>query len=106
MKYFITLAGLAALISAQTVDDLPQCSVECLYNGMKLAGCAVDNIQCACVKADTINNDISPCLKTACDSVDENSFRDLATQICKNVGVLITTQSNGEIALLDGMNLS
>jgi hypothetical protein len=106
MKYFFTLAGLAALISAQTVDDLPPCSVTCLLNGMKLAGCAVDDLQCACVNAGTMNNDISPCLKTACDSVDENTFRDLATQICKNVGVLITTQSNGEIALLDGMNLS
>jgi hypothetical protein len=106
MKYFFTLAGLAALISAQTVDDLPPCSVTCLLNGMKLAGCAVDDIHCACVKADTINNDISPCLKTACDSVDENNFRDLATQICKNVGVLITTEPTGEIALLDGMNLS
>jgi hypothetical protein len=107
MKHFITLAGLAALISAQTVDDLPPCSVQCLQNGMKLAGCAIDDIKCACAKVDSISDDISPCLETACDSGDMDIFRDLVIQACKNAGVpIVPDDSDGEIVLLDGMKLS
>jgi hypothetical protein len=102
MKQIITFTGLAALTSAQTANDLPSCSIDCLHNGMTHVGCAVDDIKCACVKATSINSDITSCLESACHSNDEAKFRDIVTNICQGAGVPIESTFIEDIQRLEG----
>jgi hypothetical protein len=96
MKYTIILAALSAYVAAQTVDDLPACSVDCLTNGMSKAGCDTTDTTCACSKAEAINEDITPCIERECSSWDDYEFRYIVTEICYNAGVPIQEMSSSQ----------
>jgi hypothetical protein len=94
MKYTIVLATLSAFVVAQTVDNLPACSVDCLNNGIVKAGCAATDTVCACSRADAINEYVTPCIEKECSPWDDYEFRYIVTEICYNAGVPIQELSS------------
>jgi hypothetical protein len=94
MKQSTVFAALTTFVAAQVFDNLPVCSKTCLENGITRAGCALTDIPCACAKADFINTDITPCLQSTCSEQDEEAFRHIVGQICKDYWLPTATGEN------------
>jgi hypothetical protein len=54
MKYTFTIAALAAFVAAQSIADLPSCSLSCVVTAASTIGCSATDLECACSKADQL----------------------------------------------------
>ncbi|KAF2440106.1 hypothetical protein P171DRAFT_435914 [Karstenula rhodostoma CBS 690.94] len=68
MKYIFTIAALAALTAAQSIADLPSCSLSCVVSGVSSIGCSATDFECSCTKADQLTPAVTPCVQKACTS--------------------------------------
>ncbi len=51
MKYTFTVAAFLALATAQSIADLPSCSLSCVLTGVTATGCSPTDFACSCGKA-------------------------------------------------------
>jgi hypothetical protein len=86
MKASLILAALTAIAAAQSLDDFPRCSVNCLVRNIKSVGCSLD-VKCACHAAEAMSIGISECIHVACNEYDVHVFYDAADRICKANGM-------------------
>ncbi|KAF1943844.1 hypothetical protein EJ02DRAFT_464574 [Clathrospora elynae] len=84
MKSTYSLAILVALAAAQTLADLPQCSVQCITDAMTLVRCATTDFKCACEKADELF--VGSCIIKDCTKLDTNTAFQVITDLCKSFG--------------------
>ncbi|KAF2715441.1 hypothetical protein K504DRAFT_457607 [Pleomassaria siparia CBS 279.74] len=91
MKYAtITLSALIALTTAQTIADLPSCSLSCVVDGVSATGCSTTDFACSCGKADVLTPSITPCVKSACSEDDQAKVITALEGICAAAGVPIS----------------
>lgn len=48
MKFIAVVAFLAATVYGAGIGDLPECSQRCVRDSVNTAGCAEDDLSCAC----------------------------------------------------------
>ena len=66
MKYAIVLTTLAAFAAAQSIIDLPSCSLSCVVSGVSSIGCSATDFKCSCSKADQLTPTVSFVLFPIC----------------------------------------
>lgn len=91
MKYttVLALAG-AALVAAQDLSKLPECSKSCASDLLLNSGCGIDP-KCICSNQ-TFLTDIAGCVKKGCTAEsDLTATVEFAVQICKAVQIDIDT---------------
>ncbi|KAF2114260.1 hypothetical protein BDV96DRAFT_112810 [Lophiotrema nucula] len=96
MKYTSTILALAAVTVAQTISDLPSCSLACVANGVTGVDCSITDFECACGKADQLTPSVTPCVQQACsDTADQAKVITVLEGICASAGVPITIPEPG-----------
>ncbi|KAM0477781.1 hypothetical protein ACHAPX_005545 [Trichoderma viride] len=66
MKFTLALATFVAAVYGQTIDDIPACAIPCLDDAIASAGCATDDVACACKNFDAIEAASTSCIVAAC----------------------------------------
>jgi hypothetical protein len=84
MIYSLVVATIIALVAAKPLD-LPTCSVDCLKAGIEHVGCAADEADCACARANDIDPFVTPCLQGACSENESEKFRTAVVEFCANI---------------------
>ncbi|KAK1705941.1 uncharacterized protein BDZ83DRAFT_552075, partial [Colletotrichum acutatum] len=87
MKYTIAVSFLAALVAAETIDQLvaeiPTCAVTCIRDGAQSVNCDITDFACSCGKVEQLTAKVVPCLASSgCSSTDQATVLQLASQIC------------------------
>lgn len=96
MKYTFTLAALAVLSAAQSITDLPTCSLQCVATGVSGLGCTLTDFKCACTQADKLTPEVTPCVQSACPSpADQAKVITTLEGICANAGFPINIPEPG-----------
>ncbi|KAF1948773.1 hypothetical protein CC80DRAFT_540766 [Byssothecium circinans] len=94
MKYFF-LAAVAAAATAQTISDLPACSINCFAIGMEKTSCALTDYKCACSKTDMLRPILTPCIQQSCPKQDDHTkVIEVIESVCKNLGVPVTINTS------------
>ncbi|KXH38827.1 hypothetical protein CNYM01_06006 [Colletotrichum nymphaeae SA-01] len=105
MKYTIVVSILAALVAAETIDQLvaeiPTCAVTCIRDGAQSVNCDITDFACSCGKVEQLTAKVVPCLASSgCSSTDQATVLQLASQICAQVaagGTSSGTASAGSV---------
>ncbi|KAL1596491.1 hypothetical protein SLS60_009138 [Paraconiothyrium brasiliense] len=96
MKYTFTIAALAAFTTAQSIADLPSCSLSCVVTGVSGIGCSATDFECSCTKADQLTPAITPCVQSACTSTaDQEKVITVLEGICAAAGFPINVPAPG-----------
>ncbi|KAI1138421.1 hypothetical protein F5Y05DRAFT_413041 [Hypoxylon sp. FL0543] len=67
MKYAFAAVALAALVTAQSLSDIPQCAVPCIDDARKSStNCASDDYVCICKNKDALTAAATGCVISAC----------------------------------------
>lgn len=96
MKSYVAIGALlAALTSAQSIGDLPTCSLTCIVNGVSGVGCSATDFACSCGKSAQLSASVTPCVQSACSAADQQKVITVLEGICKSVGITITLGTGG-----------
>ncbi|KAI0100464.1 hypothetical protein F4776DRAFT_521366 [Hypoxylon sp. NC0597] len=67
MKYAVAAAALAAISSAQSLSDIPQCAIPCINDARTSStNCAADDYACICRNKDALTAAATSCVLTSC----------------------------------------
>jgi hypothetical protein len=88
MKYATsTLLLLAPLLAAQSIEQLPPCSLECLTGALSGVGCSLTDFKCSCQKSSQLTPALTPCIQTSCkESADQEKVVTVLEGICAEAG--------------------
>lgn len=90
MKYTVALAALAAMVSAQSIADLPSCSLSCMITAATQIGCSATDFECSCTKAAELTPSVCRSelliLYTLTDCATGYSLRDEGLPLCCRSG--------------------
>ncbi|KZM20188.1 uncharacterized protein EKO05_0001092 [Ascochyta rabiei] len=87
MKYTIFVGAVTAFAAAQTITDLPPCSLECLAGAIGGLGCGLTDFACSCQKASQLTPVVTPCVQNACtDPADQSKIIEVLSKICAAAG--------------------
>jgi hypothetical protein len=95
MRYTFILATLLAVATAQSLANLPSCSLSCVLTGVSATGCPATDFACSCGKADILTPSITPCVQKACSQADQSKTIAALEGICAAAGVPITIPNPG-----------
>ncbi|KAK6349477.1 hypothetical protein TWF696_005761 [Orbilia brochopaga] len=92
MKFSTVLFAAGTLASAALaqknpldyINDFPKCAQQCLLTGVSATTCGLD-IKCVCTTQAFFDKTV-PCIQTNCEDKEEDSARDAAIKLCKEVG--------------------
>ncbi|KAF1354075.1 hypothetical protein EJ07DRAFT_86260, partial [Lizonia empirigonia] len=83
MKNTLIFTAFAAFAAAQSIADLPTCSLECLVSAIGGLGCELTDFSCSCQKASELTPVVTPCVQTACtDPADQSKTIEVLSGIC------------------------
>ncbi|KAF2635172.1 hypothetical protein P280DRAFT_523270 [Massarina eburnea CBS 473.64] len=100
MKSGFILTSVIAVTAAQSIADLPACSLNCLTTGLGATGCDLMDFACSCNKVNILTPSIEPCVAQACtSSADQTKIVSVLEAICKNAGVPVAIPLSGSIAV-------
>ncbi|KZL63207.1 cfem domain-containing protein [Colletotrichum incanum] len=91
MKYTAIISLLAAVVAAETVnelvDQIPTCAVNCIRDAAQTVNCDVQDFACSCSKITQLTPAVVSCLATSgCSSTDQAKVFQVTPQICAQVG--------------------
>ncbi|KAI0381240.1 hypothetical protein F5Y04DRAFT_86523 [Hypomontagnella monticulosa] len=88
MKYAVAAVTLAALASAQSLGDIPQCAVKCIDDARASStDCTATDYVCICKNKDTLTTAASGCVIGACGlDVATNQVIPAVNKFCDSVG--------------------
>ncbi|GJC79834.1 hypothetical protein ColLi_02672 [Colletotrichum liriopes] len=91
MKYAAVVSVLAALVAAETinelVDQIPTCAVNCIRDAAQTVNCDIQDFACSCSKITQLTPAVVSCLATSgCSSTDQAKVFQVTPQICAQVG--------------------
>ncbi|OTA86126.1 hypothetical protein M434DRAFT_376648 [Hypoxylon sp. CO27-5] len=67
MKYTVITVALAAISSAQSLSDIPQCAIPCINDARTSStNCAADDYACICRNKDALTAAATGCVLTSC----------------------------------------
>lgn len=102
MKNTFILTAFAAVAAAQSITDLPPCSLSCLTTAIKGLGCGLTDFACSCKKASELTPVITPCVQTACsDPADQSKTLGALAGICAAAGSPIENAAPASSALAE-----
>jgi len=87
MKFSAAIVlSLSTFAFAQSIADLPSCSISCFTTAIASSGCGATDTKCQCTTGkDAITKTITPCLLKACSQDDATKTATVSAQICNNV---------------------
>lgn len=92
MKNTFILIAVTVFTAAQTIADLPTCSLRCLTTAISGLECSLDDFACSCKKASELTPVVTPCIQSACSSsVDQEKTLEVLSGICVAAGYPIET---------------
>ncbi|KAL5379784.1 hypothetical protein DPSP01_008254 [Paraphaeosphaeria sporulosa] len=80
---------LFSLVSAQDLGAIPSCVNSCGADFSSNTSCDALDGACICRHANTVWDNISPCVASACSASDIQSFRDFIRSLCAQYGVSV-----------------
>ncbi|KAF2622830.1 hypothetical protein BU25DRAFT_414823 [Macroventuria anomochaeta] len=87
MRNTLIFTTLTAIAAAQTITDLPACSLQCLATATGGLNCGLTNFACSCQKADQLTPVVTPCVQQACtDAADQRKTIEVLSGICAAAG--------------------
>ncbi|KAI2622799.1 hypothetical protein GGS26DRAFT_245866 [Hypomontagnella submonticulosa] len=88
MKFAVAAVTLAALASAQSLGDIPQCAVKCIDDARASStDCTATDYVCICKNKDTLTTAASSCVIGACGlDVATNQVLPAVNKFCDSVG--------------------
>ncbi|EFQ31461.1 hypothetical protein CGRA01v4_11053 [Colletotrichum graminicola] len=91
MKYTAIISLLAAIVAADTVnqlvDQIPTCAVTCISDQSTAVGCDITNFACSCGKISELTPKVVSCLATSgCSTADQATVFRITPQICAQIG--------------------
>lgn len=102
MKNALVVSAITALAAAQSIADLPACSLTCLTSAIPSLGCGLTDFACSCKKADTLTPQLTPCVQSACsDAADQAKVLTVLSSICAAAGVPIEAPASGTSTIAD-----
>ncbi|KAJ4395343.1 hypothetical protein N0V91_010905 [Didymella pomorum] len=102
MKNALIVSAITALAAAQSIADLPACSLTCLTSAIPSLGCGLTDFACSCKKADTLTPQLTPCVQSACsDAADQAKVLTVLSSICAAAGVPIEAPASGTSTIAD-----
>ncbi|ORY71392.1 uncharacterized protein BCR38DRAFT_328080, partial [Pseudomassariella vexata] len=67
MKYSFAAAALVAVVSAQSLSDIPSCALPCIDSARtSVTSCAIDDYKCICDSKDALTGAATGCVLEAC----------------------------------------
>ncbi|EKD16939.1 uncharacterized protein L3040_006225 [Drepanopeziza brunnea f. sp. 'multigermtubi'] len=80
----VVMAALASLASAQSMDGIPTCALQCLAQAVVTGGCEASDQACQCGPArEAITAAATPCLLSACtDAADLATAASVGNGMC------------------------
>jgi hypothetical protein len=104
MKYITSLLALAAIATARSIAELPECSKQCIDGALIEIQCSLADYKCSCSKADKLIPFITPCVQKACSALEDQWLvKDVLEGICKDIGFSISVEAWGPAYSTDGM---
>ncbi|KAG9199205.1 hypothetical protein G6514_008952 [Epicoccum nigrum] len=91
MKNTLIITAFAALAAAQSISDLPACSLSCLTTAIPQLGCGLTDLKCSCQKAGELTPILTPCVQKSCSEVDQKKTLEVLAAICAANGAAIST---------------
>lgn len=92
MKNLLVLTACVGFTVAQSIGDLPTCSLSCLTTAISTLGCEPTDFACSCGKASELYPVITPCVQAACsDPADQSKTVKVLAGICAAAGFPIET---------------
>ncbi|KAF1923437.1 uncharacterized protein M421DRAFT_425811 [Didymella exigua CBS 183.55] len=102
MKNALILSAITAFVTAQSIVDLPSCSLQCLAAEIPALGCELTDFACSCKQADKLTPNVTPCVQSSCtDAADQAKTIEVLSAICAAAGFPIeapapTSEAAGE----------
>ncbi|KAF9701072.1 hypothetical protein EKO04_001074 [Ascochyta lentis] len=98
MKNTILITAMTAFAAAQTITDLPSCSLACLASSIGGLGCGLTDFACSCQKASQLTPVVTPCVQTACtDPAEQSKTIKVLSEICAAAGFPIEIPSSSAV---------
>lgn len=91
MKNTLIITAFAALAAAQSITDLPTCSLSCLTTAIPQLGCGLTDLKCSCQKAGELTPILTPCVQKSCSEADQKKTLEVLAAICAANGASIST---------------
>ena len=91
MKNTLILTAFATLAAAQSITDLPTCSLSCLTTAIPQLGCGLTDLKCSCQKAGELTPILTPCVQKSCSEADQKKTLEVLAAICAANGAPIST---------------
>jgi len=91
MKNTLIITAFAALAAAQSITDLPTCSLSCLTTAIPQLGCGLTDLKCSCQKAGELTPILTPCVQKSCSEADQKKTLEVLAAICAASGAPIST---------------
>lgn len=87
MKYSFAVAALVAVVSAQSIGDVPACAVTCIDNARSSAtSCSQEDVACICKNQAALTAAGTPCVLEKCGAEKAlNEVLPAVKAICANV---------------------
>ncbi|PKY06114.1 CFEM-domain-containing protein [Aspergillus campestris IBT 28561] len=98
MKSLLAFASVlaAALVSAQTLPDIPGCSMQCFLDALMNDGCpGLMDFGCHCQKPELVSK-VTPCVKSSCGIPEQATVSDVVMKQCASAGHAISIPPVGE----------
>lgn len=87
----VALVAAAAVVSAQSIGDIPSCAQTCLLPALQATGCDLTDFKCSCSNTEFVTGSTA-CIQKACSPADQEKAAKATYELCKSVGVEIPTQ--------------
>lgn len=91
MKNTLIITAFAALAAAQSITDLPTCSLSCLTTAIPQLGCGLTDLKCSCQKAGELTPILTQCVQKSCSEADQKKTLEVLAAICAASGAPIST---------------
>jgi hypothetical protein len=91
MKNTFIITAFAALAAAQSISDLPTCSLSCLTTAIPQLGCGLTDLKCSCQKAGELTPILTSCVQKSCSEADQKKTLEVLAAICAANGAAIST---------------
>ncbi|KAJ6262367.1 hypothetical protein Dda_3175 [Drechslerella dactyloides] len=90
----VVLVAAAAVASAQSIADIPQCAQTCLIGALGKTGCELTDFKCSCTNKDFVEGGAA-CIDKACDDASIAKARAATIAICGKAGITIDPPQKG-----------
>lgn len=90
-RVFLWLLSLGAILraaQAQSLDSLPQCSLQCISSGLTQTNCGALDVVCIC-QTPGFFEQVTPCILQACTADEVRAALELAPEICFQAGATL-----------------